>query len=67
MTGRSYSCDGASPSLHFIDVPTEDPFCKHVHFLWSIGVLAGCAPDQFCAAGDVTRGEMAKFAVNAFG
>jgi hypothetical protein len=65
-TGRSYSCDGASPNLHFTDVPDTDPFCKHVHFLWSIGVLAGCGPEEFCGSGDVTRAEMSKFAVNAF-
>jgi len=66
-TGRSYSCDSASPSVHFTDVPDTDPFCKHVHYLWARGVLDGCGPDQFCASGDVTREEMAKFLVNAFG
>ena len=62
-----YSCDPADPIVLFNDVPAGDPFCRHVHFLWAKGVIAGCAPDAFCRDGDVTRGQMAKFVVNAFG
>jgi hypothetical protein len=62
-----YSCDPAAPIIHFNDVPAGDPFCKHVHFLWAKRIIAGCGPDSFCRDGDVTRGQMAKFVVNAFG
>ena len=29
--GRSYSCDPASPNVHFTDVPETDPLCSHAH------------------------------------
>jgi S-layer homology domain len=64
--GSIYSCDPASPNVHFTDVPATGPFCKHVHFLWARGVVAGCGPDTFCPDGDVARDQMAKFIVNAF-
>ena len=66
-TGLSYSCDPASPNLHFTDVSVSDVFCKHVHFLWAKGVIAGCSGTQYCPDGDVGRDEMAKFLANAFG
>jgi len=66
-TGRSYSCSPGSPSLHFTDVSTSDSFCKHAHYLWATGIIAGCASDQYCPAPDVGRDEMAKFLANAFG
>jgi hypothetical protein len=66
VTGRSYSCAAASPSLHFTDVPATDPFCKHVHYLWAKGIGGGCGATTFCPAPGVTRGEMAKFLANAF-
>jgi len=64
-SGRSYSCDAASPNLYFTDVLPTDSDCKHVHYLWARGVIAGCQAEEFCGGGDVTRGEMAKFLVNA--
>jgi hypothetical protein len=66
VTGLSYSCDGGSPAIHFADVPVMDPFCKHVHFLWAKGFVAGCTATTYCPAGNVTRDAMAKFLVNAF-
>jgi hypothetical protein len=65
-TGRSYSCDAASPNVHFTDVPATDPFCKHVHYLWARGVVSGCAADLYCPGLPVTRGQMAKFLANTF-
>jgi S-layer homology domain len=67
VTGLSYSCDVGSPDIHFTDVPTSDPFCKHVHYLWAKGVVAGCSGDQYCPTVDVTRDAMSEFLVNAFG
>lgn len=66
-TGRSYSCNAGSPDLHFSDVPASDSSCKHVHFLWAKGVIAGCSATQYCPTGQVGRDEMAKFLSNAFG
>ena len=65
-TGLLYSCDAGSPNVHFSDVPVSDPFCKHVHFLWAKGVIAGCTASQYCPSADVGRDEMAKFLANAF-
>jgi hypothetical protein len=66
-TGRSYSCDPSSPNLHFADVGTSDPFCRHAHFLWAKGALEGCSADHFCASDEVARDEAAAHVVNAFG
>jgi hypothetical protein len=67
VTGRSYSCSVGSPDLHFSDISASDSFCKHVHFLWARGVIAGCSATQYCPTGQVGRGEMAKFLSHAFG
>ncbi len=67
VTGFSYSCSSASPSIHFTDVPVSDTFCKSVHFLWARGVIAGCAATLYCPSLPVTRDQMAKFLSNAFG
>ena len=66
-TGRSYSCSGGSPVLHFADVPASDPFCKHAHYLWATGAIAGCSPTEYCPTPPVKRSEMAKFLSNAMG
>jgi hypothetical protein len=67
VTGRSYDCSTTSPALHFADVPGSDPFCKHAHYLWAKGAIAGCSPDDYCPAPSVKRSEMAKFISNALG
>ncbi len=66
VTGLSYSCDAASPNLHFADVAISDSFCKHVHNLWARGIVSGCAATEYCPMGQVTRGEMARFLSTAF-
>ena len=66
VTGLSYSCDPASPNVHFTDVPITDPFCKDAHYLWAKGIISGCSPTEYCPIGEVTRDQMAKFLVNAF-
>jgi hypothetical protein len=65
-TGLSYSCNAGSPNLHFVDVPVSDSFCKHVHFLWAKGIIAGCSANQYCPADGVTRDQMSKFLGTAF-
>ncbi|HEY7114483.1 MAG TPA: S-layer homology domain-containing protein, partial [Thermoanaerobaculia bacterium] len=66
VTGLSYSCAAGSPSIHFTDVPASNPFCKHVHYLWAKGIVAGCSATQYCPTLTVARGAMAKFLANAF-
>ncbi len=65
--GRSYSCDPASPNLHFTDVPVTSPFCKHIHFLWAKAIVSGCSATMYCPGLPVARDAMAKFIANAFG
>jgi hypothetical protein len=67
VTALSYSCDAASPNLHFTDVPVSNPFCKHIHYLWAKGIVAGCSATQYCPTQPVTRDAMAKFLANGFG
>ena len=67
VTRRSYSCDAASPGVHFADVPASSPLCKPIHYLWARGVVSGCSATEFCPADAVHRDAMAKFLVNGFG
>ena len=66
-TSRSYSCEWGSPNLHFTDVSSSSPFCKHIHYLWAKGIVDGCSATTYCPGQPVTRDAMAKFLVNAFG
>ncbi|MGE5278071.1 MAG: S-layer homology domain-containing protein [Acidobacteriota bacterium] len=66
VTGLSYSCDAGSPNLHFTDVFLSDTYCKHVHFLWAKGIIAGCSANQYCPSLQIGRDEMSKFLSNAF-
>ena len=65
-TGLSYSCNAASPNLHFTDISVSDTFCKHVHYLWARGIVSGCSANQYCPTQGVTRDQMARFLGNAF-
>ena len=66
VTGRSYSCNPASPNLHFTDVTTSDIFCRHTHYLWAKDVIAGFPDGSYGPSLLVTRGAMAKFLANGF-
>ncbi len=67
VTGRSYDCrQEQTTNTFFTDVPAADPFCKHVHFLWARGIIAGCGGSLYCGNDPVTREAMAKFLSNAF-
>jgi hypothetical protein len=65
--GLSYSCNPGAPNVHFTDVPASHPFCKHIHYLWANGIVAGCSATQYCPSQPVTRDAIAKFLVNGFG
>jgi hypothetical protein len=64
VSGLSYNCNGAN--IHFTDVPYSNVFCKHVHFLWSKGIIGGISPTLYGPTQNVTRDAMAKFLSNAF-
>ena len=70
LSGRWYGCYPDSPPehQHFVDITPADPFCKHVHFLWTKGIVSGCGgePPQYCPGLSVDRGAMAKYLANAF-
>ncbi len=66
VTGLSYSCDPASPSLHFSDVPVSNSFCKHIHYLWARAIVSGCNATGYCPADPVSRDAIAKFIANGF-
>ncbi len=66
VTNLSYSCDAASPNIHFTDVPASNGFCKHAHFLWAKGIITGCGATTFCPNDPVTRDAMARFLTNGF-
>jgi hypothetical protein len=66
VTGLHYSCNAGSPDLHFTDVPISNAFCKHIHYLWAKGVIAGCSATQYCPGAPVNRDAMAKFISNGF-
>ena len=65
-TGRSYSCNPATPNLHFIDITTSDIFCRHTHYLWAKDVISGFPDNSYQPNGLVTRGAMSKFLANGF-
>jgi hypothetical protein len=66
VTTFSYSCDPASPNIHFTDVPASNSFCKHAHFLWAKAIISGCGATTFCPNDPVTRDAMARFLTNGF-
>jgi hypothetical protein len=45
----------------FNDVPASSPFCRWIEELARRGVVAGCAPNQYCPTTAVTREQMAIF------
>ncbi|HEV8118926.1 MAG TPA: matrixin family metalloprotease [Thermoanaerobaculia bacterium] len=65
--GGFYNCVAGGTSL-FSDVAPADPFCRHVHYIFSTSVTTGCAviPNRvFCGNDEVTRGQMAMFVARA--
>jgi hypothetical protein len=65
--GNPYNCVAGGQS-QFTDVAPDNPFCRHVHYIFSTGVTTGCQtvpPRQYCPADNVTRGAMALFIARA--
>jgi hypothetical protein len=67
VTGRLYSCNAGSPTIHFTDVPTSNAFCKAIHYLWAREIADGCSATQYCATAPLSRDAMAKFITRGFG
>ena len=63
------SCPTAACSGYFNDVPASNPFCTYIEGVYYANVVNGCQtdPPMFCPTNNVTRQQMAKFLVNAFG
>ena len=51
----------------FTDVPSSNPFCGYIEGLYNAAVISGCGSGIYCPYGYVSRDQMAKFLVNAFG
>jgi hypothetical protein len=62
---RSYDC-GTAGGSHFSDVLNTAPYCRHVNYLWALGVIDGYGDGTFQPAGMVTRGQIAKFITTGF-
>ena len=65
--GNPYNCVSGGLSL-FTDIAPDNPFCRHVHYIFSTGVTTGCVtttPRQYCPADNVTRGQMSIFIARA--
>lgn len=62
---RSYNCVAGGISL-FTDVPPSDGGCKFIHYMYSLGITAGCGGTSFCPWAYVPREEMATFLIGSF-
>jgi hypothetical protein len=65
--GNPYNCVAGGQS-QFTDVAPDNPFCRHVHYMFATGVTTGCVttpPRQYCPGDNVTRGQMALFIARA--
>jgi N-acetylneuraminic acid mutarotase len=60
------SCPTQSCQGIFTDVPASNLFCSYIEALYNGNIISGCAPSLYCPTWNVSRGQMAKFIVNAF-
>lgn len=51
----------------FTDVLASNFFCSYIEALYNANIISGCGPSLYCPTLNVTRGQMAKFIINAFG
>ncbi|HKF42493.1 MAG TPA: S-layer homology domain-containing protein, partial [Thermoanaerobaculia bacterium] len=66
--GNPYNCVAVGGQSQFTDIAASDPFCRHVHYIFSTGVTTGCVttpPRQYCPSDNVSRGQMALFIARA--
>ena len=65
--GNPYDCVLGGQS-QFTDIAPDNPFCRHVHYIFATGVTTGCIttpPRQYCPVDNVSRGQMALFIARA--
>jgi hypothetical protein len=62
--GSPYDCKAGGTSL-FSDIQPDNPFCRHVHYIYKTGVTTGCEPGKYCPTPDVTRAQMSLFVARA--
>jgi hypothetical protein len=61
---RQYDCSaGPAP---FTDVPITDGACRHIGYVWTLGIASGFGDGTFRPDDPTHRNEMAAFIVNAF-
>jgi hypothetical protein len=60
--GAGYT-PAACGTPRFPDVPASSPFCRFIEELARRGVVAGCGGGNFCPGANVTRAELAVFAL----
>ncbi len=60
----NYNCVSGGTSL-FSDVSPTDPGCKHIHYIASKKITAGCGGGKFCPADLLNRWQMAVFLATA--
>jgi hypothetical protein len=63
------SCPTSACTEYFNDVPSSNAFCTYIEGVFNAGVVNGCQtnPPMYCPTNNVSRQQMAKFLVNAFG
>jgi hypothetical protein len=64
VEGNPYNCVLGGTSL-FSDIAPDNPFCRHVHYIFSTHVTTGCSAGMYCPDPDVTRAQMALFIARA--
>lgn len=64
-----WSCYISGCSGIFADVDSSNPFCQYIEALYEAEVVSGChkSPLLYCPNDNVTRAQMAKFLIKAFG
>ncbi len=63
INGQLYDC--INGPTYFTDVPAGSIFCAHIHAIAALGITNGCAPNRYCPADNITRGQMAVFLARA--
>jgi hypothetical protein len=61
--GAGYTPVACAPPNLFGDVPDTSPFCRFIEELANRQVVTGCGPNLYCPSAEVTREQMAIFAL----
>lgn len=58
-TPRSYDCSSGGSS-HFSDIVVSSAYCRHVNYLWAMGVIDAGADGGFAPSNSATRAQVAE-------